>query len=173
MYKQPKVKEYLDQHHTKLWSRSMFGELSNVDYVCNSLAEIFSPKIPYLKSLLMVLLLDAIRQYVMVKIDFRKRICSRKFVGHKLVSKVISLMSKRSNKIRAINMSMIRCFNTLADIYATYKLLTEMRYHVDIANTTCSCMKWQITGLQCLHALFFISKLRGEGAEIENLFMSV
>jgi hypothetical protein len=89
------------------------------------------------------------------------------------VSKVISLMSKRSNKIRAINMSMIRCFNTLAEIYATYKLLTEMRYHVDIANTTCSCMKWQITGLQCLHALFFISKLRGEGAEIENLFMSV
>ena len=42
MYTQPKVKEYLEEHHTKLWARSKFGELSKVDYVCNSLADIFS-----------------------------------------------------------------------------------------------------------------------------------
>ena len=118
MYTQPKVKEYLEQHHTKLWARSKFGELSKVDYVCNSLAEIFSSKIAHLKSLAMVLLLDAIRQYIMVKIDFRKRICARKFVGHKLVPKVISLMNKRSKEIREIKMRMIRCFNTLAEVYA-------------------------------------------------------
>ena len=83
MCTQPKVKEYLEEHHTKLWARSKFGELSTVDYVCNSLADIFSSKITHLKSLAMVLLLDAIRQYIMLKIDFRKRICAKKIVGHK------------------------------------------------------------------------------------------
>ena len=65
-------------------------------------------------------------------------------------------------------MRMIRCFNTLAEVYVTNKLGTERRYRVDIANMTCSCRKWQITGMPFHHALYFISKLRGEGAEVEN-----
>ena len=41
MYTQPKVKEYLEEHHTKLWARSKFGELSKVDFfltVCQILS---------------------------------------------------------------------------------------------------------------------------------------
>ena len=139
-----KGEKLLEEHHTKLWARSKFGVLSKVDYVCNSLAEIFSSKITHLKSLAMVLLLDAIRQYIMVKIDFRKRICARKFVGHKLVPKVVSLMNESSKVIRAIKMRMIRCFNTLAEVYATNKLGTERRYpmstsvHVEVAS-----FKWK------------------------------
>ena len=63
---------------------------------------------------------------------------------------------------------MIRCSNTLAEVYARDKHGTERRYQIDTANMTCSCRKWQITGLPCDHALYFIFKLRGEGAEIEN-----
>ena len=39
IYTQPKVKEYLEEHHTKLWARSKFGELSKVDFVSNSLSD--------------------------------------------------------------------------------------------------------------------------------------
>jgi hypothetical protein len=67
-----------------------------------------------------------------------------------------------------MNMRMIRCSNKLAEVYTTEKLGTKARYHVDIANRTCSCRKWQVTGLPCCHALYFILKLRGEGAKIEN-----
>ena len=38
LYMNPKVKEYLETHHSKLWARSQFSELSKVDYVHNNLA---------------------------------------------------------------------------------------------------------------------------------------
>ena len=38
LYMNPKVKEYLETHHSKLWSRSQFSELSKFDYVHNNLA---------------------------------------------------------------------------------------------------------------------------------------
>jgi hypothetical protein len=59
-------------------------------------------------------------------------------------------------------MRMIRCSNTLDEVYTTDKLRTETRYRVDIAKKTCSYTKWQVTGLPCC-----ILKLRSEGAEIE------
>ena len=61
-----------------------------------------------------------------------------------------------------------RSSNMEAEVYATDMKGTERRYPVHIAKVTCSCRKWQITGLPCHHALYFILKLRGEGAEIEN-----
>ena len=38
LYTNPKVKEYLETHHSKLWARSQFSEVSKVDYVHNNLA---------------------------------------------------------------------------------------------------------------------------------------
>jgi hypothetical protein len=146
----------------------MFGELRKVGYIWNDLAHNFHSKIKHLKSLPMVLLLDAIRQYIMIKIGLRQRLCVQvKFVGHKIVTKVVSLLNERTMEIRDMNMRMIRCSNTLDEVYTTDKLGIKIRYHVDIANKTCSYMKWQVTGLPCCHALYFILKLRGEGAEIE------
>jgi hypothetical protein len=44
----------------------------------------------------------------------------------------------------------------------------EWRYPVDLQNMTCSCRQWQITGLPCIHALFFITSLHGPATEIDQ-----
>ena len=67
-----------------------------------------------------------------------------------------------------MKMRYLRSSNTEAEVYATDIHGTERRYPVDIAKRTCECRKWQITGVPCHHALYFILKLRGEGAEIWN-----
>jgi hypothetical protein len=104
----------------------------------------------------------------MIKIGLRQRLCATKFVGHKIVPSVVSLLNERTLAIRDMNIRMIRCSNKLAEVYTTDKFGTKTRYCVDIANRTCSCRKWQVAGLPCCHALYFILKLRGEGAKIEN-----
>ena len=147
------MKQYLRKHHTRLWTRSKFGELSKVDFVCNNLAQSFKSKIRDLRSLAIVLLLDAIRQAITVKIDFRQRICARKFIGHTILPKVVLLLNQRTIAMGGIKMRMIRSSNTLAEVYATDKHGNERRYLVDIANSTCACRKWQVTGLPCHHAL--------------------
>jgi hypothetical protein len=39
---------------------------------------------------------------------------------------------------------------------------------MNLEKKTWSCRQWQISGLSCLHALFFITSLRGPAAEIDQ-----
>ena len=39
---------------------------------------------------------------------------------------------------------------------------------MDLEARTCSCRKWQITGLPCIHALFFITSLSGPAGNIQQ-----
>jgi hypothetical protein len=61
LYRNDKVKEYLETHHSKIWAGSQFSDLSKVDYVHNNLAESFNSTIRKLKGLYLVDLLDKIR----------------------------------------------------------------------------------------------------------------
>ena len=70
----PLVKEYLDAHHGKLWSRSKFNEICKVDYVTSNLAECLNANIKSLKGLLIWKIFDKIRQMIMIKMAPRKRI---------------------------------------------------------------------------------------------------
>jgi hypothetical protein len=47
----PRVKEYLDEHHGRVWSRSQFNKICKVDYVTSNLAESFNAKVKSLKGL--------------------------------------------------------------------------------------------------------------------------
>ena len=47
------VKEYMDEHHGKLWSRRKFSEIYKVDYVTNNLAECFNAKFKSVKGILL------------------------------------------------------------------------------------------------------------------------
>ncbi len=83
-----------------------------MDFVCNNLAESFNDKISGMKTLAIVILLDAIRQCIMVKIDLRQRICARNFLGHKIVPKVVMLLNARTRAMRMIKMRMVRSSST-------------------------------------------------------------
>ena len=41
-------------------------------------------------------------------------------------------------------------------------------YPVDLQATACSCRKCQITGQPCIHALYFITSMRGPVSEIDQ-----
>ena len=80
LYKNDKVQEYLKTHHSKLWARSHFSEMSKVDYVHNNLVESFNSTIRKLKGIYMVDLLDKIRIEYMQKFYFRAGIAKAKFM---------------------------------------------------------------------------------------------
>ena len=82
MHSRPKVKEYLEEHHTKIWARALFNDTCKVDYVNNNLAEAFNSRIKKYKGLHIVDLCDKIRQYIMQKFDIRNRIAIDHFEGH-------------------------------------------------------------------------------------------
>ena len=65
-------------------------------------------------------------------------------------------------------MNMTLCSGTTAEISYLDKEKREWRYPVDLEARTCSCRQWQITGLPCIHALFFITSLPGPAGNIQQ-----
>ncbi|XP_020194778.1 uncharacterized protein [Aegilops tauschii subsp. strangulata] len=161
----PKVKDYLEEHHTKIWARADFTELSKVDYVNNNLAKSFNSRIKKYKGLHLVDLLDKIRRYIMEMFDLRKRICIDHFIGHYIVP---AAMKALMEKTKGLEMSIVRRSPTEAEVTATDREKREWRYPVDLKKWTCSCRQWQITSKPCIHALFFIATLRGEASAIDK-----
>ncbi|KAM0914690.1 hypothetical protein ACQ4PT_011340 [Festuca glaucescens] len=163
LYKNDKVKEYLETYHTKLWARSQFSELSKVDYVHNNIAESFNSTIWKLKGLYLADLLDKIRIEYVHKFLVRAGIAEAKFMGHIIIP---SVMNELKQKTRGLEMDMTRCSATTTEVSFLDKEKREWRYPVDLEARTCSCRQWQITGLPCIHALFFITTLSGQAGNI-------
>jgi hypothetical protein len=159
------VKEYLETHHSKLWSRSQFSELSKVDYVHNNLAESFNSTIRKLKDLYLADLLDMIRIEYAEKFHFRLEIANAKFMGHIIIPNVMKALKQ---KTEGLNMNMRFVSDTKSEVSFFDKSNKEWRYPVDLEAKTCTCRQWQLTGLPCIHALFFITSLTGPVGDIQQ-----
>jgi hypothetical protein len=165
MYRKPGVKDFMQKNHKKLWARRKFNEVCKVDYVNNNLAECFNSWIRKIKGLHLVYLLDKIRLKIMAKFELRKRISTEKFVGHKIIP---ACMKKLNTKTRGLKMTLVRRTSFEAQVTTVDKAKREWRYPVNLEKKTCSCRQWQISGLSCIHALYFITSLRAPAGEIDQ-----
>jgi hypothetical protein len=110
-------------------------------------------------------MLDKIRQMLMIKFELRQRIASQKFVDHKIIPSMMKIMHA---KTRCLKMSLVKRKPYEVEVTLLDREKREWRYPVDLQNMACSCRQWQITSLPCIHALFFITSIRGPAAEIDQ-----
>ena len=161
----PLVKEYLDAHHGKLWSRSKFNTICKVDYVTSNLAECFNAKIKIFKGLLLWQLFDKIRQMIMIKMALRKRIVETQYVGHLMLPSLIKALHA---KARGLKMKCIRSDTHEAEVTYTDSKNREWRYPVNLAARECSCRQWQLRGKPCIHALHLMTVIGGQDGEVDQ-----
>ncbi|KAE8769954.1 hypothetical protein D1007_58366 [Hordeum vulgare] len=160
----PLVKEYMDEHHGKLWLRSKFNEICKVDYVTNNLAECFNAEFKSVKGLLLWRAFDKIRQMIMVKMALRKRIAETQYVGHLMLPSLIKALHA---KARGLRMKCIRPSTYEAEVTYTHNKNREWRYPVNLATNECNCRQWQIRGKPCIHALHLMTVIGGEDGEVD------
>lgn len=156
----PKAMKWIDQNHQHLWQRWSFSPDSKCDYVTNNIAETFNAWIRKEKSQPVVQLMDKIRQMIMVKLDVRRTLAER--YQDKILPNVIKDLHGQS---RNLNFVIHRGRSNTAEIQGTTRDLKTWRHTVDLDNKTCSCNRWQITGLPCQHALCFINSMRNTSVE--------
>ncbi|XP_020185340.1 uncharacterized protein [Aegilops tauschii subsp. strangulata] len=161
----PLVKEYMDAHHGKLWSRSKFNEICKVDYVTNNLAECFNAKFKSVKGLLLWQAFDKIRQMIMIKMALRKRITETQYVGHLMLPSLIKAWHANA---RGLRMKCILPLTYEAEVTYTNNKNREWRYPVNLATNECSCRQWQIRGKPCIHALHLMTVIGGEDGEVDQ-----
>jgi hypothetical protein len=96
--------------------------------------------------------MDKIRQLIMVKWNQRRKI-ARKLDGLILPH----IRQKLNEKSRDLNLEVLECSEEVAEI--TLLGGSGFRFVVNLAQQTCSCRQWQLSGIPYKHALAFITSL--------------
>lgn len=83
-------------NNTQRYDRSKFNEICKIGYVNNNLTESFNSKVRKVKALLIVDMLDKIRQMIMENFDLWMRIALEKCIGHLILPSVIKALHTKS-----------------------------------------------------------------------------
>jgi hypothetical protein len=158
------VKEYLDEHHGRVWSRSQFNKIYKVDYVTSNLAESFNAKVKSLKGLMLWQIFNKIRQMIIIKIDLHQRIAAIKYLGHLMLPSLIKSLHARAKQLK------MKCIRKGMEAEVTYtdSKNRQWRYPVSLVHKTCYCRRWQIRGILCIYVLFFMSVITGAEGEVDQ-----
>ena len=162
----PPAMDYIRQNHTKIWVRSQFWTHCKVDYVTNNLAECFNNWIKNIKGLNLDDLMDNFRQLIMNKWDIRRDI-SNKMKGN-ILPHIIKNLREQS---RNLDMDVQRSGDILEEV--SVKGRSGYKCVVNLEERTCSCRKWQVSGIPSKHAIAFITYLGEPLEKYVDMFYSV
>jgi hypothetical protein len=92
-----------------------------------------------------------------------EKLFQRRNLAMKLNSKVLPHIIKDLNlKSRGlVGYTIHKGVGHIAEISGVYRDLNPWRHTVNLIERTCSCRRWQITGLPCTHAISLICSYRG------------
>lgn len=126
------------------WSRAHFRPIFKCDMLLNNLCECFNSVILGARSKGIVTLNEIIRTKLMCRIQ-KKRDAMQK-CGSEYCARIM----KKLEKAKALSFT----YSTTWSGGAQYQVLgNEGQFVVDRIEKTCSCRKWQLTGVPCAHAI--------------------
>ncbi|KAK9080178.1 hypothetical protein SSX86_001853 [Deinandra increscens subsp. villosa] len=135
--KMTQLKSYNEAAHTwlsqipaKHWSRSQFTERAHSDLLLNNLCEVFNSKLVDGKVKPIIYVLKYVREYLMKR--------------HVFVLKIFDERKEKAGQYRAL-------WNGGTKYQVSGPLNDQ--FVVDVEDKTCTCRKWQLTGLPCKHAI--------------------
>jgi hypothetical protein len=134
--------------------------------VISNLAECFNNWIKKYKGLNLDELMDKIRQLVMDKWDVRRTI-SRKIQGI-ILPHIIKMLKEQS---RNLDMDVQRYGDTVAEV--SVKGGSGFKCVVNLEERTCTCKKWEVSGIPCKHVVAFITSLPDQLEKHVDMYYSI
>jgi hypothetical protein len=162
----PVAMNYIKECHTRIWSRSQFCTICKVDYVTINLAECFNNWVKKYKGLNLDDLMDKIRQLIMDKWDVRRTISQK--IGGIILPHIVKDLKEQSFNL---DMEVQRSEDILGEV--SVKGGSGFKCVVNLAEQTCTCRKWQVSGIPCKHAIAFITSLREPLEKYVDMYYSV
>ncbi|KAH7836945.1 hypothetical protein Vadar_007736 [Vaccinium darrowii] len=145
--------KWLGEEPPRYWSRSHFKELVKCDMVCNNMCEAFNKAILEAREKSIIEMLEWIRSYLV-----NRRVLRREWI-RKLEDPLLS------NIYWKLEMLVNNSYECIADWCGELNFQVRCpygQYTVDLACHTCSCRKWDMTGMPCTHAIAAIQKSKQE-----------
>ncbi|KAK1289148.1 hypothetical protein QJS10_CPB18g00660 [Acorus calamus] len=121
-------------------------------YLTNNISESFNAWINKARVLPIVEMVDTIRQKIM------ERMNSRRVMGSKWKGRIVPIAVKY---IQSITEDIGEYEVRRSDDYKAEVVGPYFRTGVRLDERTCTCRMWQVSGIPCVHAAAFISRVRG------------
>ncbi|KAL0719454.1 hypothetical protein Bca4012_068778 [Brassica carinata] len=139
------VYEAFKQRNPSSCSRAFFGTRSSCEDALNNFSESYNNTIEKARALPLVEMLETMRRQTMVRISLRKQKTGKWNKRHSLkVDKVIAAEEKERKN----------CSVAIPSTNGTYEVIENgIAHKVHMRLRTCTCRRWDLTGIPCRHAL--------------------
>ncbi|XP_071703951.1 uncharacterized protein [Rutidosis leptorrhynchoides] len=137
--------KFLKDIQPKHWSRSHFTCRSLCDMLLNNVCEIFNSKLVDGRDKPVITCLEYVRQYLM------KRIVT----VQKVINKSAGTLTPTSTRFFEMTKKAANRYNVTWNGGDGFQVMDAFldKQVVDLRTKTCTCQKWELTGLPCKHAV--------------------
>ncbi|KAL2251025.1 UNVERIFIED_CONTAM: hypothetical protein Sindi_2224800 [Sesamum indicum] len=143
--------DWLNDKPPTQWSRSHFSEINTCDMLLNNVCEAFNGCIIDAREKPILTMLEWIREYLMRRMQENRNKCAAKW-KKRLCPKIQKILQKQINKISD-------CIPIKADDqHYQVSCFDGSQHAVDLGSRSCSCRRWQLSGIPCKHgccAIYF------------------
>jgi hypothetical protein len=143
------------------WARWAMDTNCKTDLVVNNLSEVFNRYILDVRNKPIVTMLVGIYDKQLMRFDSKRE-------GGRSSSWEIT--PYYAEKLELMKLYARRCISSRADVGLWQVKSGEKSYEVNLDNRTCSCRKWDLTGLPCNHAVSAIYKAKGQPEDFVSDF---
>ncbi|GKB96929.1 hypothetical protein Tco_0983066 [Tanacetum coccineum] len=153
-----KAHEWLSKIPPEHWSRAYFSGRAHCDLLINNLCEVFNRQLLDARDSPIITSLEYVREYLM------KRIVIVQKIIQKSDGPLTPAVTKVFNKIKEAASKCSVYWNGF-DLFQVKGPYQDQRV-VNLNQNTCSCRKWEISGIPCKHAIAAIHDMADNGMDV-------
>ncbi|XP_015941360.1 uncharacterized protein LOC107466865 [Arachis duranensis] len=151
--------EYLSKFEPATWVKAYFSHGPKVDNLTNNMCEVFNSKIVNYRSRPILTMCEEIRCYLM------RRMVKHKQLLQNVSEKLAPVQQKRLDRLIRPSNKWVAEWTGDEDRKRFEVSRKTTKVDVDLIKQTCSCNKWQLTGMPCIHAVAAIRKRHDQPEE--------
>ncbi|KAG8364628.1 hypothetical protein BUALT_Bualt18G0017200 [Buddleja alternifolia] len=143
------------------WSRSHFRTFPKGDILLNNICESFNAAILEARNKPLLSMMECIRVYLMKRMEAKRECLSRWNI--QMCPKILKKLEKLKDNTRS-------CISTYAGM-AKFEVrdMYSGQYAVDLEQHTCTCRRWELCGIPCVHAISAIMSAEREVEQYINV----
>ncbi|KAG8374557.1 hypothetical protein BUALT_Bualt10G0007800 [Buddleja alternifolia] len=130
------------------WSKSHFSTFSKCDMLLNNVCESFNSSILEAREKPVITMLEWIREYLMTRLTENRDRETRRWGNKKVCPNIRKIIDK--NMERAGDCIAIKSNAWNYEVSCFYD---SSRYNVNLHTSSCSCRRWDLSGIPCKHGM--------------------
>ena len=149
--------DWLMREDPKSWARCMYSTRSKCNRMDNNTSEAFNIAIKDARDQPILTMVESIRRYLMTRLQTRFKMCME--WNGTICPRIRSKLEKIGKRMG--DCEVIYSGGTIFEVIVV-TMTVQRSFVVDIGEKKCTCRKWEVCGVPCVHAMASIITHKGD-----------